>query len=78
MQIPAQGYKITKNQENMTPLKEYSKPLVTGPKEMEIQKLPDKNKQLMISGKQYKNKMRSLIKRQKTLKRTKQILQVKN
>ena len=67
-----------KNQVKMTPPKEYSKPLITGPKEMEIQELPDKDKQLMISGKQYKNTVRSLTKRHKTSQRTKQILQVKN
>lgn len=31
-----------KNQGNMTPPKEYSKPPTTGPKEMEIQKFPHK------------------------------------
>ena len=34
---------IMKNQRNMTPLKEYSKPPVIGPKEMEIQEFPTKN-----------------------------------
>lgn len=35
---------IIKNQGNMVPLKEHSKPLVTGSKEMEIQGLPDNSK----------------------------------
>ena len=33
---------IMKNQRNMTPSKEYSKPPVTGPKEMEIQEFLDR------------------------------------
>ena len=33
---------ITKNQGNTTPLKEHSKSIVTGPKEMENQELLDK------------------------------------
>lgn len=37
-----QGYRIMKNQRNMTPALGYSKPLVTGPNEMEIQEFPDK------------------------------------
>ena len=65
----------------MSPPKEYSKPPVTGPKEMEIQELPDKEfkiivlkmlrelekntNNLALSGKQYKNKMSS-TKRQNT------------
>ena len=32
----------------MTPPKEYSKPPVTGPKEMEIQELPDKEFKTII------------------------------
>ena len=33
--------RIMKTQKNMTPSKEYSKPTVTGPKEMEFQELSD-------------------------------------
>lgn len=39
-----QGYRDHKNQGNMVPLKEHSKPLVTGSKEMEIQGLPNNSK----------------------------------
>ena len=39
---------ITHNQGNMTPPKEYGKPPVTGPKEMEIQELLDKEFKVMF------------------------------
>ena len=36
------------NQENMTPPQEYSKFLVTGPKEMEIQEFPNKEFKIIV------------------------------
>lgn len=37
-----------KNQGNTSPSKEYSKPLVTGPKENDIQKLPNKKFKIIV------------------------------
>ena len=47
-QIPRKAIGITKNQGNVTPPKEHSKPPVTGPKEMEIKELSIKEFKIIV------------------------------
>lgn len=48
MQIPTQGYRITKNQKSMTSSKEHCELPVMDPKEMEIQELPNKEFKIIL------------------------------
>lgn len=67
VQTSTQGYWDHKESGKYDSTKEYSKPLVTGLTEMEIQEFPDIEFKIivlkMLGEKQYKNKVRSSTKR---------------